>query len=195
MKKKEPAKPVTKHVVNMGVSALAREVGLTPAAISQKMKAGQTADQIRRDMAQRQGTAPKVQPSRAKVKGNSIGPGRPPIASEYDLVVKGRQRMDALDEMKFRRAKALAEHQEIDNMMKRGELLPVSYVRQWASRFLTDGRDEILKMPGELADPLAAETDPQKVAAALRAWAERVMAKFQQLEQLWGGDAAEGKVA
>lgn len=174
-----------KHVVNMGVSALAREIGLSATAVSKKMKAGMTPEQIRQESARKKGLPPK---------GNSHGPGRPPMPSEYDLVVQGRERMDKLDEMKFRRAKALAERSEIDNMLKRGELMPVSYVRTWATRYLVDGRDTLLAGPSELQDVLAAEDDPLKVNAILRAWLERAMAKFHQLEKLWGAGAEE-KVA
>ena len=187
---------ITQHIVNMGVSALAREIGVSPAAVSKKMKAGMTVEQIRQAAAQRKGLPPGPKPKNkppAK-QGNSHGPGRPPLPNEYDLVVKGRERMDALDVMKFRRAKALAERSELDNMLKRGELIPVAYIRTWGSRFLTDGRDALLAGPSELQDTLAAETDPLKVNAVLRLWLERVMAKFHQLESLWEGEARE-KVA
>ncbi len=176
MKKKPPV--VKKHIVNVGVSALARECGVTPAAISQKMKKGQTPEQIRADFARRQGRAPS-------------GPGRPPTSSEYELVLQGRERLDRLDEMKFRRAKALAERQEIENALRRGELMPVAYVRRWGAQFLTDGRDTLLAGPSELADTLAAETDPLKVAEILRAWLERAMGKFHQIERLWGATEEE----
>jgi hypothetical protein len=169
--------PMEKHVTNVGVSALARETGQSPASVSKKLKDGQTPDQIRQAAAQKQGRAPL---SKRK------GPGRPPLASEYDLVIKNREKLNAMEDAKFRRAKALAERQELENMYRRGELMPVAYVRQWATRYLTDGRDTLLAGPSELADTLAAENDPLKVAAILRVWLERVMAKFQQLEKLWG---------
>jgi hypothetical protein len=180
--KKKP--PVTQHIVNVGVSALAREIGQSPATVSKKLKNGQTPEQIRQAAAQKAGRAPT----------NRKGMGTPPTATEYDLVVQGRERLSAMDEMKFRRAKALAERQEIENMLKRGELLPVAYVRKWATRYLTDGRDMMLAGPSELQDVLAAETDPMKVNAILRLWLERVMGKFEQLRTLWGADSEE-KVA
>jgi hypothetical protein len=168
--KKEPAR----KVVNVGVNALAREVGLSSTTISKKLKAGQTPDQIRQECAQRQGRRGPL-------------PNKPPMdKSEYDLVVKGRERLNAMDEMKFRRAKALAERGELENALRRGELIPVAYVRQWGSRFLTDARDTLLTGPSELQDILAAEADPLKTAAIMRAWLERVMGKFHQLERLWG---------
>jgi hypothetical protein len=187
--KKKPAQspvtpsPVTKHVVNVGVNALARECGVSPTTVSNKLRAGKTPDQIRQEAQQKRGG------SRPRT-----APGRPPVGHEYDLLIKGRERVGAMDEAKLRRARALAERSEIENALRRGELIPVAYVRTWASRFLTDARDTLLTGPSELADTLAAETDPLKTAAILRAWLERVMAKFQQLDQLWGG-AADEKVA
>lgn len=174
-----------KRVVNVGVNALAREVGLASTTISKKLQAGQTPDQIREACAQRQGRQGSRGPQ----------PKRPPMRrDEYDLVVKGKKRLDDFDEAKLRRARALADRGELENALRRGELIPVAYVRQWASRFLSDGRDALLAGPSELQDVLAAETDPVKVNAVLRAWLERVMAKFHQLDRLWGvGD--EEKVA
>jgi hypothetical protein len=186
--------PVTKHVVNVGVNALAREVGLSPQAISKKLLAGKTPDQIRQEAEQRRGTAPgkKSAPS----KKPSTAPGRPPSTpAEYDLIREGRERIGALDDAKLRRAKALAERSEIENALRRGELIPVAYVRTWGSRFLTDARDTLMTGPSELADTLAAETDPLKTAAIMRAWLERVMGKFHQMERLWGGAVEDEQVA
>jgi hypothetical protein len=180
--KKKPT--VTKHVMNVGVAALARECGVSEATVSKKMKAGKTADQIRREAAQRKGIAP-----------NRHGPGRPAKPSEYDLVIEARSRYDALEEAKLRRAKALAERQEIENMLRRGELMPVAYARKWGIQFLMEGRDELLKGPSELADDLAAEADPVRVKAILLAFIERVIAKFEQLEMLWKGDEEQQQVA
>jgi len=177
MKKKLPPK----KVVNTGVSALAREVGVTPTTISKKLRAGQTPEQIRQEAARKEGRAPT---------GGRPSIGRPSQA-EYDLVLARGERLNNLDEAKLRRARALAERSELENMLKRDELIPVAYVRQWASRFLTDGRDMLLTGPSELADTLAAESDPLRCAAILRAWLERVMGKFHQLEKLWGAGEEE----
>lgn len=174
----------TQHIVNVGVNALARECGVSANTVSRKMKAGKSPDQIRMEAARRAGRAP-----------TDTTPGKAASSpAEYDLLVQGRERLDALDKAKLRRAQALAERSELDNMLRRGELIPVAYVRQWASRFLTDARDDLLKGPSELADRLAAEDDPLKTAAILRAWLERVMGKFHQLDRLWGAGEEE-KVA
>ena len=175
-------KPV--KVIQVGVSALAREVGLSATAVSQKLKQGQTPEQIRQAAARKQGLPPAER-----------GGGRRPTGQkkeEYELVVEARQRMELFDDAKLRRARALAERGELDNMLRRGELVPVAYVRQWGTRFLTDARDTLMTGPSELADTLAAETDPLKVNAILRTWLERVMGKFHQLDKLWGvGDQQE----
>jgi hypothetical protein len=184
---KKPSPPPTKQrVVHVGVAALARETGYSNTTVSQKLTEGKTPDQIRRDAAKR---GKMVLP-------RSQGPGRAPASkSEYDLVAESRARGDAIDDAKLRRAQALAEHQELENMLRRGELMPVSYVRLWATRFLIDGRDELLKAPSELADGLAAESSPLKTAEILRGWVERAMAKFEQLDQLWKGEFEKQRVA
>ena len=172
-----------KRMVNVGVAALAREVGLSQTTISKKLNAGMTPDQIRQEHIQKQ----PFRGTKAAKKPRKI-----PTPNEYDLIVKGRERINQLDDMKYRRAKALAERSELDNALRRGELIPVTYVRRWGSRFLTDARDTLMTGPSELQDALAAEADPVKCAALMRAWLERVMAKFQQVEGLWG-NAAEGE--
>jgi hypothetical protein len=170
-------------VVMLGVNALARETSLPRQTVSRKMREGATAADIRRYAALRDGRSP------AKNLGRPPGELHKKTAvdqGEYEVLVRGQSKLEAIDDAKLRRARALAERGELDNMLRRGELLPVAYVRQWASRYLTDGRDTLLAGPSELQDILASESDPLKVAAILRAWLERVMAKFHQLERLWG---------
>jgi hypothetical protein len=82
---------------------------------------------------------------------------------------------------------ALAELRQLELMEKRRELIPVSYVRVWASRFLTEGRDILLNGLGEMQDKLASESDPAKVAEILRFWLERALLRFLETETLWGG--------
>jgi len=185
---------VTKRTHQVGVVALARETGMPQSTVSLKMRQGYTPDQIRQMARMREGLAPK---------GASISSPKPPEeqapapgTSEYDLVVRGQERMEAIDQAKLRRAEALAERQELENALKRGELIPVAYARKWGSRFIIDGRDELLKMPSELQDIMATESDPARCAAIMQSYLERVLAKWQRLEELWsGGVAVEEKVA
>jgi hypothetical protein len=99
-----------------------------------------------------------------------------------------------LEEAKLRRSRALAEGSEIENMVRRGELMPCVYVEKHLTRYLIDGRDELLRLPSELADELAGESDPLKVRRILEAATDRVIAKFDQVKNLWQNDA-EAKVA
>ena len=82
---------------------------------------------------------------------------------------------------------ALCELRQLELMEKRRELIPVSYVRTWASRFLVEGRDILLNGLGELQDRLASESDPVKIGEILRFWTDQAMARFLQTETLWGG--------
>jgi hypothetical protein len=74
---------------------------------------------------------------------------------------------------------------KLEYQERSGELIPVSYVRHWGVTFLVAAKDEMLKAPGELADTLAAESDPRVVEEVLRRWVERVMDKFYRLDRLW----------
>ena len=157
-----------KGVVSLGVNSLARETGLPKQTVSERMRKGQTADEIR---------------IYASVRGRSAQkefscPAAPPKSAEsqgaYELIVRGRERLEAIDSAKLRRALALAERGELDNMLRRGELVPVSYIRTWGTRFLVDARDTLMTGPSELQDTLAAEADPLKCAAIMPcAWVER----------------------
>jgi hypothetical protein len=82
---------------------------------------------------------------------------------------------------------ALAELRQLELMERRQELIPLVYVRTWASRFLVEGRDVLLNGPGELADRLAVENDPLRVREILQGWVDHIMTRFFELETLWGG--------
>jgi hypothetical protein len=64
--------------------------------------------------------------------------------------------------------------------------VPTAYLRYWGVNFLIGTRDELERGPSELQDALGAESDPQKCGAIVRAWVDRVVAKFYKLEALWG---------
>ena len=81
---------------------------------------------------------------------------------------------------------ALAELRRLELSERRRELSPVSYIRAWGMRFVVEGRDVLINGPGELADRVASESDPVKVEQILRAWVDRVMERFLQIEALWG---------
>jgi hypothetical protein len=88
----------------------------------------------------------------------------------------------------------LAELREVQLMKERGQLIPLAYVRTWASTFLLEGRDILIQGIGELSDALALEDSPVRCEMILRRWTERTMEKFHRTGKLWGeeprGDAA-----
>jgi hypothetical protein len=65
-----------------------------------------------------------------------------------------------------------------------GELIRVADVRLFCARLLTEAKDILLTGPSELADSLAAETDPQRVEEILRRWLERSLDLIVRLK-LW----------
>jgi hypothetical protein len=149
------------------------------------MRRGQTADDIRAYAAIRESRLPPLSSPRAT-------PGVKPreaakAQNGYEVILRGRERVEQTTDARWRRLKALAEAVEIENEALRKELIPTEYVRRWASRFLVGARDHLLRGPSELQDALAAESDPLKCAAILRAWVERVLVKFYESE-MWGTD-------
>jgi hypothetical protein len=189
------------HSNNVGVLALSRETGYSAATISRKLSRGLSPDNIRSQarlvVAQerreaRRGTDSR--PRQTSVSRNALAeltnvPAMAVVksgtAGEYEGVLAMQAMFDALEDAKLRRAKALAERQEIENMLRRGELMPISYARLWGVKFLIAAKDELLKGPSELQDAVAVETDPLKCAALMRAWAERTLGKFANLQELW----------
>jgi hypothetical protein len=104
--------------------------------------------------------------------------------------------MAAIDDVKLRRVRALAVKEELEIQRLRSELVPTVYVREWATSFLAYSRDTLMTGPSELQDTLAREPDPAKCEAILRGWLERAMAKFHQLDRLWGvGDEERSSTA
>jgi hypothetical protein len=81
--------------------------------------------------------------------------------------------------------RALAELRQLEVMEKRGEVIPLEYVKHWASNFLIQGKQILEWGPAEMRDQLAAESDPLQCEAIVRRRDERVMERFYQLETLW----------
>ena len=192
---------------NFGVLALSRETGYSAATISRKLSRGLSPDNIRSQtrlvVAQERAEAAatyatdQTAPSRAPKRDGQMAliptlPVSPqPVrigqagGAEYEAALTENAMFEKLGNAKLRRAQALAERAEIENEQRRGELVPVAYMRRWGMRFLIDGRDELLKGPSELADSLAAESDPVRAEQILRGWVEQTLAKFANLQALW----------
>jgi hypothetical protein len=78
-----------------------------------------------------------------------------------------------------------AELKKLQVMERRDELVPISYVKLWGLKFLTEAKDVWMRGPSELCDQLAAEDDPVKCALIMRGFCERVVAKLYECERLW----------
>jgi hypothetical protein len=147
------------------------------------MRKGQTADQIRIYAAMRDGRSPHR--AAALVVPCPSLPKSTQAPTEYEAIERGRERLDAIEEAKLRRAQALAERQELENQKLRLELIPTVYVRQWTANLLTAARDGLTEGVGELENVLAAQSDPVTCAAIVRAWIERMIATLYRADCIW----------
>jgi hypothetical protein len=83
---------------------------------------------------------------------------------------------------------ALAQLRELEVMQKRGELIPLSYVRHWGGNCLIAARNVMDWGPTQIRDELAAEIpggDPVKIEGIVRRWLEPFYAEFERLGVLW----------
>lgn len=178
-----------KRTQNVGVNALSREVDLPATTVSQMMTKGWSADDIRRYAAQRHGEpAPAAKASKSSAENETK-------QSEYDMVIETRGLIQQMEEVKLRRAAALAEKAEIENMVRRGELLPKHYIRTWSLKHMIEHRDTILRMGSELADKVAAESDPRKVKEIIDAYGLRILGPIEKLYALWHMEDVAEKAA
>jgi hypothetical protein len=76
-------------------------------------------------------------------------------------------------------------------MEKRGELVPTQYVKLFAARILVETKDELLRAGDELADRLAAEDSPVRVAELLRGVHERALDRLSRLDRIWAAPSPE----
>jgi hypothetical protein len=188
---------------NVGVNALARELDLPQTTVSQLMSKGKTRDEIRAYAALRHGKPipPKESDELKQPDPPKPSPAEEQQKSEYDLIIEMRGMARELEEVKLRRAKALAEKDELRNRVEKGELLPKNYVKQYCLRFLYDTKFQIDVMPSEFADVLAAEPDPRKTEAILQTMMDRLRHQLEEMYKFWYAEtevelpAEEQKVA
>jgi hypothetical protein len=177
------ARTVTNRTQNIGVTALSKETGISLSTVSKMMTRGKTPDDIRAYARLKHGDRTPITPP-------PVTPTVPATdQKEFDLIMETRSRVFELEVAKLRRAKALAEKQEIENFVRKGELCPLSHVRQFVGQILIEGRDQIERLP-ELAGELASIDDPVKVRQILIDVAARIVAKFEELNA-WGRDVRD----
>jgi hypothetical protein len=78
-----------------------------------------------------------------------------------------------------------AKLKQLDYQERSGELVPMTYVRHWASRFLLEARDLWTRGPSELRDQLASESDPLACERIVNAFCQRVVSALYRLERIW----------
>jgi hypothetical protein len=174
-----------KKTRNHGVNALARIVGLTPMAISYKMDAGMTKEEILTEWRAKTG---QPEPRKVEVNGRVVSggyvPGRKPAAvianPKISKPVEVLVDMGLVDDeesvesapLNLRQAQArnqfaLAQMHELELAEKRNELVVVSRYMKNFGDMVIRAREAFLRIPGELADRLAVETNPGKITRLL----------------------------
>jgi hypothetical protein len=176
-------KPKKKQPEAINATAIAARAGCSRQLVCRLLKRGFSEEQIIRRISENRAR----EAARAAV---ANGNGAAPVSS-LPLMP-----WPAFSISEARKEHLLAELRDLQLMRERGELIPVSYVKQWAATFLTEGRDILMQGPGELQDQLAAESDPLKVSAILRRWVEKILERFHKTGKLWGeGAESKGDVA
>jgi len=157
-----------------GATALARELGADHSNVARMMREGKSPDEIRAKYA-----------ARAELKRRGIGVRGKPLtaapgacftsdasqaqpANQPDSSSESIQKIaDSLAEIRLRKETALTIATEIANEQKRGELVPVAWVRSWCSEAIKTFSGFVTRLPTELRDRLAAESDPFAVESML----------------------------
>jgi hypothetical protein len=170
-------------MVTLGVNALARETGLPRQTVSDRMRRGATASEIRRYAAMRKCRSPECTPAAVSISYKA--PKFRESRSGFDATLEARDRLEAIDDARLRRTRALAEKLEFENQQLRCQLIPRVYLEEWTKRFLGYAREVLLKGPSELSKVLATEADPLKCNEILSSWVRQTMAKLAETDEVW----------
>jgi hypothetical protein len=159
------------HAVNandLPPAEVARLAQISPQRVAQKLRQGKSVNQILKEAENR------------RTKQMLRQYPWVPVDSDEDVAssVTFAQAQAAKEQ-------ALSELRQLEVLEKKGELIPVAYVRHWGLNFLIQGRQILEWGPTEMRDELAAESDPIKCEAIVRRRDERVLDAFHRLEVLW----------
>jgi len=114
--------------------------------------------------------------------GVEIGGGVRQIAGpEPSRTLTGANPNETMAEAERRKMIALADERELTVMQKRKELLPVKEINAWFNKQFSLARNILIRMPSELRDRLAAETDPTKCEELVEVEVRRAL---QQLKEM-----------
>ena len=127
---------------NKGVSALARKAGISITTASRKLGAGMSEADIIRE-------ADEYRDKQQRQTKNATTAGETKWEAEC------------------RKERALADLRELELATKRGEFVEAEKVNAWIAGMIIKARDVLLRMPAELQDRLAQESDPANVRQLL----------------------------
>lgn len=102
-----------KRMVTLGVNALARETGLARQTISDRMKKGATASEIRVYAAMRERRPPQRKPTAIAVQRKA--PKFRESGPKFDATLQAQDWLQAIDDARLRRMRALAEKLALEN--------------------------------------------------------------------------------
>ena len=187
-----------------GCTTLARELGISAAAVSQKMQRGMTSEQIRdewrakrtaADVAARGYTPARTLKSRSEQEPANAAAAP---ARRVSLLPVDPDEMDDPGDVeepnffiaKTRKEYALAEKHELDLYEQRGHLVAADKIRKHYADGIVRARGAFLRLPGELGDMLAAESNPAKCSDMLDRELRRILDMLADSEDAGQENAA-----
>jgi hypothetical protein len=170
------------RLVTLGVNSLARATGLPRQTVSDRMRKGATAAEIRLYAAMRQRRRPERKPAAVAMRREALKFREPSF--KFDVTLQARGIREAIDDVRLRRVRALAEKQELENQHLHSQVIPRLYLEEWTKRFLSYAREMMLEGLSELSEVLATVADPLKCNEFLRSWVTRIMARLAETDEL-----------
>jgi hypothetical protein len=188
---------------SLGAAALARELGADRSNVAHLMQRGMTPDQIRAKYEARTQLKKRGIGLRGKPMSEAPPKAKEGLASEEnrgcqvepDMVeipipdyfrksdpASVEKQANSLAEVKLRKETALAIATELSNAQRAGDLLPATWVKSWCGEAIAKFRDMVWRMPTELRDRLAVESDPFVVEELLRAELKRALGILERMQ-------------
>jgi hypothetical protein len=146
-------------------TAIARAAGCSRQLAARLLARGMTKAEIIERMERRR----EAEAARSAVNGHAAGFGTvAPFA-----------------ESQARKERALAQLREIEVAVRIGELVPAGQIGPFLDRCLSVSRDELLRIPGELADRLAQEVSPAVIRDLLADRLKSALRHIHDAKEIW----------
>jgi hypothetical protein len=167
-------KPRPKSKKEAGPAEVARAAGCSKQLASRLLKRGFAEAQIVERVAERKAREAARAATTNSHRAPALVNGLPSVVIPFPSFAESEAKKEHF----------LAELRGLQVMRERGELVRTCDVRLFCARLLVEARDILEAGPSELADTLAAEADPARCEAIVRAWTDRAVEKFHRLT-LW----------